>query len=182
MRIRLWCLVLIVVLVPALARADDHWADYYAAFSGGDGASKLFGFHQALAVTSPGAPSHYLSFVVTDVSIQKGSHDGSGVSQATFLWGGRVTLSKPGHRVKPSLHGLLGVVSTDGVADGASFAGAIGGGLEYLPHPQDPDRKKGFGIRGQVDRVFRNGAGDDFWRFSGGIFYRFGQHVAGSKP
>jgi hypothetical protein len=175
MRIRLSCLVLGVLLVPALVRADDHWADFYAAFSGSGGGSKLFGVHEAVAVTSPGSPRHYLSFVVSDVSLHSGSHDGTDVTQVTYLWGGRVTVSKPQHKLKPYFHGLLGLVTTDGVADGTNFAGAVGGGLEYLPSPTDRDRKKGFGIRTQIDRVFRSGDGEDFWRISGGIFYRFGQ-------
>jgi hypothetical protein len=171
MRIRLFCLVLAVLLVPTLARADDHWADLYAAFAGGGGGSNLFGVHEAVAVTSPGSPRHYLSFVVSDVSVQNGND----VTQTTFLWGGRVTFSKPQHKAKFSVHSLLGVVTNDGAAAGTNFAGAVGGGVEYLPSPQDKDRKKGFGVRAQVDRVFRKGDRDDFWRISGGVFYRFGQ-------
>jgi hypothetical protein len=175
MRIRLSCLVLGLMLAPAPARADGHWADFYAAFSGGGGASNVYGIHSSFAVTSPGGPSHYLSLVLSDVSLQFGSHDGSDVTQATFLWGGRVTISKPAHKFKPSFHVLLGAVTTDGVADGTTFATAFGGGVEYLPNPESDDRKKGFGVRAQIDRVVRAGDRDDFWRISGGVFYRFGR-------
>jgi hypothetical protein len=174
MRTRLSCLVLGFLLIPSLARADGHWADFYAAFVGGGGGSNVYGIHSAFAATSPGGPSHYLSFVLTDVSIQSGSHDGSDVTQITFLWGPRVTFSKPDHKLKPSVHVLLGGVTTDGVADGTTFATAFGGGVEYLPNPTDKDRKKGFGVRAQIDRVVRSGDREDFWRISGGVFYRFG--------
>jgi hypothetical protein len=175
MRIRLSCVVLGLLLVPAPARADGHWADFYAAFSGGGGGSNVYGIHSAFAATSPGGPSHYLSFVLTDVSIHSGSHDGSDVTQITFLWGGRVTISKPYHKFKPSFHVLLGGVTTDGVADGTTFATAFGGGLEYLLDPVSKERKKGFGFRAQIDRVVRSSDRDDFWRISGGVFYRFGR-------
>ena len=180
MRIRLFCLVLAILLVPTLARADDHWADLYAAFSGGGGASKLFGFHEAVAKGSPGPPlskRRKLSVVLSDLSVHFGSHDnGTDVTQVTFLFGGRYTLLKPEHKAKVSFHGLLGGVNTnDGGDKSTDFAGAVGFGLEYIPTPEDPKPGKAFGIRTQVDRVFRKGERSDFWRISGGIFYRIGQ-------
>jgi len=181
MRMRLFCLVLGVLLVPTLARADDHWADLYAAFSGGGGASKLFGFHEAVAkgpARSASTNLKKLSFVLSDLSVHFGSHDdGTDVTQVTFLFGGRYTLLKPEHKAKVSFHGLLGGVNTnDGGNKNTDFAGAVGFGVEYIPTPQDPNPAKAIGIRAQVDRVFRKGDREDFWRISGGIFYRIGQH------
>jgi hypothetical protein len=183
MRIRLFCLVLAILLVPTLAGADDHWADLYAAASGGGGGSKLFGFHEAVAKGYPVDPAKprklsKLSFVLSDLSVHFGSHDnGTDVTQVTFLFGGRYTFAKPHHKAKFSAHGLLGGVNTnDGGDKNTDFAGAVGFGVEYLPTPKDPRLGKGLGIRAQVDRVFREGERGDFWRISGGIFYRIGQH------
>jgi hypothetical protein len=45
--------------------------------------------------------------------------------------------------------------------------------VEYLPNVTANDRKNGFGVRAQIDRVVRSGNREDFWRISGGFFYRF---------
>ena len=169
---RSW-LLLGILLIPTAVRADDHRADIYAGFAGGGGASKLFGFSEAVAVAIPKFKK--VSFVPSDVSVEFGSHGDQGVTQVAYLVGARLTIAKPRLRSKVSFHALGGNVYTnDGTPDKNNGAFALGAGWEWIPTPTKPS--KGLGFRVQADYIWRTGVRDDFPRFSVGAIYRFGQH------
>jgi len=177
MRIALSCLVLVSLLVPTVARADDHRMDLYGGGSGGTGGSRLFGFHESLAWV--GTPKmKRLSIVLSDFSVQFGKDDSTRVTQVIWATGVRYTGFKYDHKHKPFAQLLVGTVySNDGLPDANDGATIVGFGYEFVPTPSDEDPKKAFAVRVQADRVFRGGAREDFWRYSVGLMYRFGQHA-----
>ena len=165
--------LLVLILIPAAAHADDHRADWYVAFSGGTGASSLYGFHNAFAIAINTPTLHRLSIVPGDVSVQFGSHDGEAARQATYLAGARLTVSKHGSHVKPTVHALAGtVIAYRGAVNSTSGAISVGGGLEYVR--DDPARVQAtiVGARMQVDYIMRTDDQDNFWRVSGGLVLR----------
>lgn len=178
MRIRLICLALAFLSIPTLASADDHRWDGYFGGSGGDGASKLFGFHQAAAVALGRQGPWRKIAVVGDFSTQFGSHDGIPVTQFAYMTGVRVMASRREDTLKPFAHVLFGgVYSNDHLADPNDGAVAAGFGLDFVPTPTNRELKKSFGLRVQVDRFYRMGdQRADFWRVSGGVIFRYGQH------
>ena len=178
MRMRLIGLVLGLLLIPALASADDHRWDGYFGGSGGNGASKLAGIHQAIGIALGREGAMRKIAVVGDFSTQFGSHDGIPVTQFAYLTGVRVMASRRTDKFKPSGHVLFGgVYQNDGLADTNDGAVAVGFGIEYIPNPTSSDLKNSFGIRAQVDHFFRmNDLRSDFWRVSVGVIFRYGQH------
>ena len=178
MRMRLIGLVLGLLLVPALASADDHRWDWYFGGSGGDGASKLAGIHQAIGIALGQQGTRRKVAVVGDLSTQFGSHDGIPVTQFAYMTGVRLMASRRSDKFKPSGHVLFGgVYQNDGLADTNDGAIAIGFGVEYIPNPTSPELRHSFGIRAQVDRIFRmSDVREDFWRASVGVIFRYGQH------
>ena len=178
MRMRLIGLVLALLLVPALAFADDHRWDGYFGGSGGNGASKLAGIHQASGIALGREGTMRKIAVVGDFSTQFGSHDGIPVTQFAYLTGVRVMASRRTDKFKPSGHVLFGgVYQNDGLADTNDGAVAVGFGIEYIPNPTSSDLKKSFGIRAQVDHFFRmSDLRSNFWRASVGVIFRYGQH------
>ena len=178
MRIRLIGLVLGLLFIPALASADDHRWDGYFGGSGGNGASKLAGIHQAIGIALGREGAMRKIAVVGDFSTQFGSHDGIPVTQFAYMTGVRVMASRRTDKFKPSGHVLFGgVYQNDGLADTNDWAVAIGFGVEYIPNPTSSDLKNSFGIRAQVDHFFRmNDLRSNFWRASVGVIFRYGQH------
>jgi hypothetical protein len=178
MRIRLIGFALALLCFPALASADDHRWDGYFGGSGGNGASKLFGIHQAFGfVLGQEGPMRKVA-IVADFSTQIGSHDGIPVTQFAYMTGVRVMVSRREDRFKPSGHVLFGGVhQNDGIPEPTDGAVALGFGVEYIPNPTSTDLKNAFGIRAQVDRFYRMGdLRSDFWRASVGVIFRYGQH------
>ena len=146
---RSW-LLLGILLIPIAVRADDHRADFYVGFSGGNGASTLLGAHQEFAKVFPQEGAKFLS-IFGDFSVQFGSHDDKDVTQVTYMGGARATIGKSDGRHKFFFHGLGGRVYTnDGVDSGNDWA--LGGGFGYeclLAHAQPFD---GWGIP-RADRL-----------------------------
>jgi len=177
MRILRFCFFVGILLAPRLAFADDHRMDLYGGFSGGNGASKLFGFHQAIGIVFSGEnPKIHRLSAVADFSVQF-ANETSSVTQVLFMVGGRYAFSRPADKNKISAH-FLGGTEYYNQAGGAANAGvyAFGAGYEYLPTPKGTRQIDGLGYRAQVDHIIRPGSAVNFWRVSGGIVYRFGQH------
>jgi hypothetical protein len=184
MRIRRSWFVLGMLLLPAAVRADDHRADFYGAFSWAHGSS-LLGFHESYSLLIPQVTSKDLSWVIGDLGLNFGSRDGSDVTKVTALTGPRLSLGLRQNKKNVLFgHALVGVAHTnDGDTDPTDFAVALGGGWEYLPkrestEPYKPGEsprplKPLWGLRVQVDYVFRNGDTDGFARVSAGLIYRF---------
>jgi hypothetical protein len=182
MRFRFACLVLGVLLVPAAAHADSHFADFYGGGSGGGGGSKLGGFIVGFGKTElqpeKGEPKKVLFGGVGSASVQFGAHDdGRSVTQVVWSLGPRFTFEKD-RNSRNSYHAqvtLGSIYSNDGNATkdfttvvGAAWDHAFGAPYDARnPHP-------GLGIRLQADRVFNLGKGDrdDIWRLSAGFIYR----------
>jgi hypothetical protein len=165
---RSWlAVVLMLLLQPTLARAHDHTADLFGAFSFAR-ASNLWGLHESLALTLPSPSNRDLS-LVADLSLHIGTHDDKDLTRVTFLGGFRYTLS--GRRLLKhlvSFHALAGGVHDGGPASGTEPALALGGGYEYLP--RGSESAAGWGFRVQGDYVISGG--ENFPRLSAGIVYR----------
>lgn len=177
MRILRFCLFLGFLLAPKLAFADDHRMDLYGGFSGGNGASKLFGFHQAIGIVFSGEnPKLHRVSAVADLSMQF-ANETSSVTQVLFMGGGRFAFSRPADKNKISAH-ILGGSEYYNQAGGATNTGvfAFGVGYEYLPTPRGTRAMDGLGFRAQLDHIIRSGDAVNFWRASAGVVYRFGQH------
>jgi hypothetical protein len=174
MRIPRW-LVLVAVLVPATAQADDHRADLYAGF-GYANASHLWGLHEAYAWTlkDSGGLANDIS-ILGDVSLHFGSHGGNTVTRVTYLVGPRWTIPTPEPHHKLLAHALIGGVHSNPEADTKDWAVAFGGGWEYILRPATSPKEssEGLGVRFQVDYVIRVGDNENFPRVSGGLIYRF---------
>jgi hypothetical protein len=176
MRIPRW-LVLVAVLVPATAQADDHRADLYAGF-GYANASHLWGLHEGYAwtVRERGLLRENDLSILGDLSLHFGSHEGNTTTRVTYLVGPRWTIPMKEPHHKLLAHALVGGVhSNQGVPDKNDFALAFGGGWEYIlrPAPSATESSEGFGVRFQADYVIRVGDNENFPRVSGGLIYRF---------
>src|SRR4029453_8645873 len=177
MRVRLTCLLSTLLLVPSLVYADGHKAGLYGGGSGGNGASKLFGFHEGLEW-----PLHKywrVSIVAPDISVEFGSHEGVKVTQFGWMFGARVALHRRYAPNKYFVHATGGGVYTN---DGTSDAGtngviALGGGYERFFKKVTKEQvaagtHEGLGIRVQYDYIFRDGdtpRRDGFSRVSAGV-------------
>ena len=174
MRVRLACLVLGALLVPALAHADSHIADYYFGYSQGNGGSTLKGFSHAMVKEFTNPKLRNLG-IGGDFTVHFGSHDDKDVTQVIFMGEGRYTLFKLWNRALIHAQGLLGGVYTnDGVAPRKKLAGGVGlaadicfSGEEYDDHPP-----YGWALRLQGSYVNHKDKGD-LRRFSVGLVYRF---------
>lgn len=175
MRVRVACFVLGVLLIPTLARADSHIADFYSGFSGGGGGSTLLGFHQSFAKAWAEPPWCKLS-AVGDVSVQFGSHNGRDVTQVVYSGGPRCTFAK--HDWRNLLQAQLlvgGVYTNDGVAEPNDKALVLGVTYDRaLTKASTRDTPfKGWGVRVEADRVFNGGDRESVNRYSVGLIYRF---------
>ena len=170
MRIRRHSLVAaVLLLIPTVARAHDHTADFFAGLSFAH-ASSLWGIHQSLAITSDVPSNRDLSFV-GDFSFDVGEHDGQDLTRAAFMGGARYTVT--GERLLKHLisaHLLVGGVRDAGAQADNDWALAVGGGWEYLPGGDQS--AGGFGFRVQADYVKNLSGGDSFSRYSAGVVYR----------
>ncbi len=167
MRIRRpWLVVVVLLLTPAAASADDHTADFFGAFAFAH-ASKLWGIHTSLAIALPEVVHQDLS-LVADLTLHIGTHDEQDVTRVTYMGGIRYTptgMRHPRHQVFGQVLG--GGVHDGGPATSNKWALAVGGGYEYLFR----EKSRGWGVRGEVDRVFVRDR-EDFLRVSAGIVYR----------
>jgi hypothetical protein len=168
MRVQRPWLFLLVLLVPAIALADDHKADVAGAVSYGNG-STTWGPHVMAACSLPFL-DHNLS-VLGDFSAHFGSDDGSDADRVSLMGGVRYTFAKAKSYPKhvPFGHVLLGTVHSHEGGEDTDFAVAFGGGYEFVPYRSANPRQEGVAFRVQADYL----AGAGFFRFSGGVVYRF---------
>jgi hypothetical protein len=161
-------LLVLLVLVPGTARADDHKADVAAALSYGNG-STTWGPHVVAACSLPFFD--YNLSAVGDISAHFGSDEGSDADRVTLMGGVRYTVARPGSHSKhvPFGHVLLGAVHSHEGGEDTDFAVAFGGGYEFVPYRSEKPRQEGVAFRVQLDYL----AGAGFFRFSGGVVYRF---------
>jgi hypothetical protein len=167
---RPWLLVILLVFFPSSARADDHTASLYAGAAPIPG-SLLIGPHVVFTKPFENILDGSLS-AIGDLSLSYGTEDDDG---KRIIYGGGLGWSFVKEHLHPkfvnTIHGLLvGVNRDDAPGSRNEFAGVIGYELEYLPNRDRSE--EGWGIRGQVDRVFQNDD-KDYWRFSGGVVYRW---------
>jgi hypothetical protein len=160
--------VVALLLLPTVAHAHDHTADFFGGISFAN-ASTLWGLHQSLAITSPSPANHDLSFI-GDFTVHFGSHDDRDLTRVTFLGG--IRYAPTGMRYFKnvvSFHLLAGGVH-DGAAEGSTEpALALGAGYEFLP--KGDKSASGWAIRLQGDYVIVNDR-ESFPRFSAGVVYR----------
>jgi hypothetical protein len=179
MRVRRpWLLVFLLVFFPASVRADDHTASVYAGAAPIPG-SLLIGPHFVFTKPFENLLDGSLSAVV-DLSLSYGTDNGDG---KRIIYGGGLGWSfVKGHehpKLVNTIQGLItGVNRDDAPGSRNEFAGVVGYQLEYMPNR--PTSEEGWGIRGQVDRVFQNDD-EDYWRFSGGVVYRWKRNAKPSK-
>jgi hypothetical protein len=172
MRLRLpW--VVFGLLVPTLAFADDHNADYYSAFSWGGGGSTVLGVHQTFAKEFHPL-RHDFAVIPADFSVQFADR----VTQVIYMAGARYTLAdnsatsgSPAYPHKGLFQVLIGTVYTnDAAADFTSkdFGVTLGVGYEYA-RTGEP-----WSVRFMYDRIGRFGDRDEWFnRFSTGLSYRW---------
>jgi hypothetical protein len=187
MRTRLTCLLLGILGVPTFAFADFHKVDFYDGGSLGNGASTLFGIHTSIGLREPAKLPRRLTWVIPDLSVQIGSHDGTPVTQFASLFGARILATSYGKNC-----GLFGQVLAGNVYQNDSVStdhnnGALSFGVGFEAFKgaaqkvevQEKDQKKtveshyGWGFRADFDYITRSGDRKDFWRASAGIVYRF---------
>ena len=192
MRVRLTSLFLTMLLVPAVASAESHKADYYTGVSGGTGGSSVKGLAQSLVFGCEkcGERWRWLGFTAADGSFQFGGHEGKDLTQATVQFGARVTvtsLRKPPQndtRVKLFVQGAGGFAYTNDGTDqsGTNGVGSFGFGAQVFLHKQPvmsqsgtPTNKShwgGLGFQWQYDYIWRT-TRPGYWRTSGGVVIRF---------
>jgi hypothetical protein len=180
MRIVRWLAVIVLVL-PAAARADDHRADVNGGLSFGK-ASKLIGIHVTLAVPIPDNEKWSL---LADISNHWDLNDDLDEKRSVYLSGLRYTHpvnQESNHKV--FVQGLLGSGHTtlNGSSD-ADLTLAFGGGWEYILDPaRTPAEAKAKGVqyktyvsgfRAQVDYVIAQGDTKNFPRFTVGYVGRW---------
>jgi len=176
---RLVGLLLAWLLVPGLAHADSHIADYYSGASGGGGGSKLYGFHEAFNLASRRSMGCYWGGGA-DFTNHFGSHDGKDETQFAYMFGPRcsIPLGTKEHQNLLHLQLLLGWVYTNDGTDNSKNDGAVGYSIAYdrvLKCGDGPTHCKGLTLRFQTDYINRSedSGRSNFPRFSGGVVYRF---------
>ena len=171
MRIRALWLFLVILLVPAIARANDHTASIFGAISFMSG-STLSGGHGQLEASWPTTSRlhDYLSIIV-DASVHAGSHNGESVTRAALVGGVRFS-GRVGARSVPFAQVLVGVMRSHraAVADNDP-ASVVGGGYEHLLGNITSTDSQGWSVRTELDWV--RAGGDNSPRFSIGAAYRF---------
>lgn len=175
MRIRPSWLILALLLIPTAAHADDHKADLFGGPSGARGSS-LWGFQVTGALTLPVPGLGRNLAAIGDFSAHIGSRDEEDL--ISFLVGARLALAK-GHEshVVPFAQVMFGRVHyRDGDGSGGDGAVVVGGGLDFLVTRTEDSG--GWGLRAEVDRVWRVGDAHDLVRVSGGLFVRWGRQAS----
>lgn len=166
MRIRLsWFVVAFVVmlLMPAAARADGHRAGLFGGFSVAEG-SVLNGANLTFDYAGKDAAKKYFA-VMADYSV----HDGDGFKRQIFTGG--VSASRRFNRVVVAAHGLLGGVWGDGSSD---VAGTFGADFEVIAVPKvlTPSAVQ-IAPLVRADYIVRGGPAPSFWRVSTGLVVRW---------
>lgn len=174
MRIRHAWLVVMVLLAPAGARADNHWGDVRAAASYSAGSS-LVGI-QLTGTKTLGKEPPRLSDIVLDLNYQHGDH----VNQWAVFGGFRRTLvHEPYLNTQPFIQVLAGAAQDHHSPRIKNWDAmlATGLGIEFL---RDKKKKDGtyketlIAWRAQFDWIASlSGDIDPYARFSFGIVLRF---------
>jgi len=176
MRLRVAGIVLGALVIPVLAHADSHIADYYAAYSAGGGGSTLQGFRQAWT-KGWDKPKACKLGATGDVSVQFGSHaDGTDVTQVIYTGGPRCTLAKHDSKTLVHVQGLLGGVYTnDGTGAPNDTVFVLGAAIDQALTKKFTKMTPftGWGVRFEADRVFNLGDRESVNRYSIGVIYRF---------
>src|SRR5215510_5789092 len=92
MRIRRLCLIVVVMLIPSTAGANDHVASFFAGYSLAGG-SKLSGVQQAFDKVI-NKPWDKKCSIVGDLSLNIGEHNGADLTRVTYLSGVRFAIIK----------------------------------------------------------------------------------------
>jgi len=177
MRVRLACLVLGALLVPILAQADGHSADFAAAYSASSGGSTLHGIQTTFAKSLGPLGPCALGATLVDVGFQIGEHEGRDLTHVFYMAGPRVTCknSDEGRHLVHAQFLAGGAHSNDGRAGPNDGALSLGVAYEFAAGgPSGRTRHKGLGGRAQVERIWRKGDGREaVTRFSVAAVYRF---------
>lgn len=190
MRIRYLAIALAVLLVPTAGYADDHFADLYLG-GGRTRASSLWGLHETYALTTP--EHRPLSFVLGDLGVMVGSHQGRGegegrgqgqgqgrgndATQITYMAGLRYSAPRFADRYMIYGQALIGGISTtaQGNRRDNNLAGAFGGGLDIglgRGETTHGHLSTKWAVRIHADYIV-DGEDTTPWRMSGGVVYRF---------
>ena len=180
---RSW-LAFLVLLLPAAARADDHWVDASAAYSQAEGFSRLKGGHFAVTVPLGHIDQTLIPRTKTknwnltlDYSYHDGVHDTALLRQHTLMAGVRYTRKHAPHAKNLFFYqGSIGGAFSHGSSlDGKRGAVAGGVGWEILARGDEPVL---VGYRNQTDVVFMFGSGQQkaYLRYSTGVILRIGEH------
>lgn len=161
---RAW-LVLLMVFLPTVARADDHWSEMSGAVSYAH-LSDLTGVHVAAAVAvdrvTPAAlakAARHWSLVGDFSAHVWGKHDHVDLNQYTLGVGLRRTLARYAYkRYVPFVQGTIGAALSRGSAlDGDRGAITFGGGIDFVSRRKNSSgmlKWMGYGWRVQGDVVF----------------------------
>jgi hypothetical protein len=171
MRIRALLFVVVLLLVPAIARANDHTASIFGAISFMSG-STLSGGHGQLEASWPTSSRlHDFLSIIVDASVHGGSDNGDSVTRAALVGGVRFS-GRVGAKSVPFAQVLLGVMrSHRAAAAGNDAASVVGGGYEHLLGDTTSTDSQGWSLRTELDWV--RAGGDNSARFSIGAAYRF---------
>ena len=181
MRLRLPCVVVLMsLLAPTAALANDHVARLFGGYSNLSGSS-FNGGHGSVEVAMPFAhPSHDDIGIVVDSSVHGGTDAGTSITKATLLFGLR-GIWRPGSRRLVLFAHLLGGFHRSHIGGVATNgrAGGAGGGVDILlgaagrsVKPGAPtSARSGWTVSNQYDWV--RIAGENSVRISAGIGYRY---------
>ena len=184
MRVRLIGMVLGLLIVPIVARANDHRADAAMSASVTDGGSLLFGARLTLGKTFllPATAAEEPRFpclpgLVGEISAEFGTHDNTDESNTFLLAAGRCSFAKS----RSLIHalGYLGMSNTpDGnLSDGPkdfAFGAGVAWDIAFADRQEvSMTEYSGWGLRLQLDMIQRKGIRDAVTRFSAGFVYRF---------
>ena len=182
---RSWLVLVVLLVVPAGARADDHRMDFAFAPSFKRGSS-LFGFHGAITLTAlsptvasqpPDIARRNFSLVPLDFSIHTGDDDDddddedNDKREITFMGGVKYTFTWREHQGgMPYMQILAGGIHTkiNDVGD-LEPALAIGAGWENI-FGRGPNNEGKVGVRFQGDYIVHGGQISP--RLSAGVVWR----------
>jgi len=170
-------MVVIVLLAPAGAHADNHWGDIRAAASASAG-STLYGV-QLTGTKTLGKDAPKMSDIVVDLNFQHGD----GVDQWAVFGGFRRTLiHKANMQTEPFIQVLVGAAQDHHSPRRKNWDAmmATGLGIELLNNRKKKDgtyKETLIAWRGQFDWISSlSGDIDPYARLSFGIVFRFDEH------
>jgi hypothetical protein len=172
MRVRRPWLLMVALLIPGAASADDHRADIFAAAFSSVHGSLLLGPHVAFGKSLPESVPAWFN-VVGEFSTHFGPDEETG-KRVAYAVGGRVSYpTLTHHKLVHSGRVLVGsVYGTERGEGDKDFSGVFGYEAEYIPTRTD-DPYEGWAFRAQIDYVVRQGDSKNFVRFSTGVVYRW---------